>query len=75
MCMGGGGSAPETKPLIPPPKPPKMQNMTPLLQKRNAAPTGPDTVANGTLLTGGAGVPPASLNLGGNTLLGGGDKK
>lgn len=72
MCMSS--SAP--KPSAPPPPPPIAKNpdMAPLLKKRNAAPSGPDTVANKTLLTGAAGVPAPALQLGGSTLLGGGTK-
>lgn len=73
MCMAGG-SAP--KPTAPPPPPQlaKAPDAGALLKKRNAPASGPDKVANGTLLTGAAGVPNSGLTLGGSTLLGGGGK-
>lgn len=74
MCMSGGGS-PDKQAYVPPPDIAKNPDATPLLKKRNAAPTGPDKVANGTLLTGAAGVPNTALTLGGSTLLGGGVKQ
>jgi len=69
-----GGSSPSPQAAPPPPPIAKNPDASPLLKKRNAAPSGPDTVANKTLLTGAAGVPNTSLTLGGSTLLGGGSK-
>ena len=76
MCTPGG-SAP--KPTAPPPPPPIAKfpaaDAAGLLKKRNnLAVSGPDKVASGSLLTGAAGVPASSLSLGGNSLLGGGNK-
>jgi len=73
MCTSKAPDAPAPPP--PPPPLPKEPDKAPLLKKRNSAPTGDDTVANGTLMTGSAGVPASSLTLGGNTLLGGGTKQ
>lgn len=72
MCTSKAPDAPAPPP--PPPPLPKEPDKTPLLKKRNSAATGDDTVANGTLMTGSAGVPAGALTLGGNTLLGGGTK-
>ena len=69
---GGSTPKPQAAPLPPPIA--KAPDTAPLLKKRNAAPSGSDTVANKTLLTGAAGVPNTALTLGGSTLLGGGSK-
>lgn len=70
MCIGGGGKAPK----IPDPQPlqqPAQLPETPI-KKRKDAIAGPKGIVPGdTMLTGAGGVPTASLNTGGNTLLGG----
>lgn len=55
--------------LTPPPQSAKAPETTPL-KKRNTDQGGP-AMTDSTLLTGTAGVPTSSLNLGGTTLLGG----
>ena len=72
MCMSQ--AAPDKQIVPPPPAIAKNPDASPLLKKRNAPIAGPDKVANGTLLTGAAGVPNSALTLGGSTLLGGGNK-
>jgi len=55
--------------LPPPPQAAKAPDTSPL-RKRNVDQGGP-AVSDSTLLTGTSGIPTASLNLGGSTLLGG----
>ena len=75
MCMPS--SSPDMVAAPAPPPIAKDPGTAPLLKKRNdlaAQSSGPDTVANKTLLTGAAGIPNTALTLGGSTLLGGGSK-
>ena len=67
-------SKPDKVAMPPPPPIAKNPDASGLLKKRNSPTSGPDRVANGTLLTGAAGVPNSALTLGGSTLLGGGQK-
>lgn len=66
MCLNGG-----KKPKIPDPQPLKQPERAPdtPITRRKTQQTGPRP-ATGTLLTGGGGVPLASLSTGTNTLLG-----